>query len=313
MQFSVAFTKHSYVTFREPWGVCSGRWSKGPRIGLRNAVSGRRARTSGPFGRPHNLPRCVILSGNGLKEVPTPEVHYRAGSDDSGIKWLIAACVVIVAVVGIALLSPRARQERPSRASTTAPSGEIRACPIKKIHPGMLLQDVRHQLAGYAMDYRGLRQDENVYYVDAGVCHALLDFSYSDNGLDSIDYGEGFNKIEFRDRAQAPNNTDRAAASPSSTATKEHTVDTSSSSKSESPKGFPVPEDVFINAYVVANRGQEDFDDEQLRQLGQQEYRLAQSVSTTMILLLPSARAKRTLDLLEKVYKLKSGGAEPKP
>ncbi len=161
------------------------------------------------------------------------------------------------------------------------------------------------------MDYRGLRQDENVYYVDARVCHAFLDFSDSDNGLDSIDYGEGFDKIEFRDHAQAPSSTDHAATSLPSTSGTEHAVDTSS--KPESPKGFPVPEDVFINAYVVANRGQEDFDEDQLRQLGQEEYRLAQSVNTTTILLFPSARAKRTLDLLEKVYKLKSGGAEPKP
>lgn len=164
--------------------------------------------------------------------MPTPEVHYRAGSDDSGIKWLIAACVVIVVVVGISVLSSHGRSERPPRASVTVPdSREIKTCPIKEMHPGMLLQDVRQQLAGYAMDYRGLRQDENVYYVDAGVCHALLDFNDSDNGLDSIDYGEGFDKIEFRNRVQPRNTTDHSAPSPASTPTTEPTVDASSTGK----------------------------------------------------------------------------------
>jgi hypothetical protein len=78
------------------------------------------------------------------------------------------------------------------------PSSKDEDCPIKNTHPGMLLQNVRSQLAGYVMDYRGLRQDEEVYFVDARTCHAFLDFNSQDGRLDAIDYGLGDDKIEFR-------------------------------------------------------------------------------------------------------------------
>jgi hypothetical protein len=92
------------------------------------------------------------------------------------------------------------QQHRKSERTTSIAPPSSSPCPIKKVHPGMLLEDVRTQLAGYAMDFRGSRQDEDVYYVQAGVCHALLGFNSQNRGLDYIDYGEGWNKIEFRRR-----------------------------------------------------------------------------------------------------------------
>jgi hypothetical protein len=77
------------------------------------------------------------------------------------------------------------------------------ACQIWSVHPGISLDDTRGKIHGYAMDYRGLRQGEQVYFIDAGVCRAFLAFSDRDGKLDSINYDEGgYTAAEVRDKTQ---------------------------------------------------------------------------------------------------------------
>ena len=158
--------------------------------------------------------------------------------------------------------------------------GQNNACPINNIHPGMLLQDVRSQLSGYVMDYRGARQDQEVYYVDAGVCHAFVDFNPQDNRVDAIDYGLGYDKIEFR------NNAPTQSASSQSAATANQGGSSHSSPPSPEPsKGYPVSEETFVDAYVLVNIGRDNLDKDQLDQLAHDEYRMGRQIDTQTLLL----------------------------
>ncbi len=60
-------------------------------------------------------------------------------------------------------------------------------CPIRSVHIGMMLEDVRNNLPGYVMDYRGSKQDQEVYHVDAGNCSAFIDFDL-DQKVDFVEY-----------------------------------------------------------------------------------------------------------------------------
>ena len=76
---------------------------------------------------------------------------------------------------------------------------------------------------------------------------------------------------------------------------------------SASPKasmGYPVPEKTFVDAYVLANSGQDDLTNDQLEQLGHDEYNMGLSVDTQTLLLgggMLNTRGKRAMDYLDKL------------
>jgi hypothetical protein len=75
---------------------------------------------------------------------------------------------------------------------------------------------------------------------------------------------------------------------------------------SKAPKGFPVPEQAFVNAYVLANIGREDLDQDQLVQLAHDEYEMAKQMDTQTVLLggeFLDTRGKRAMDYLNKFYR----------
>ncbi len=76
-----------------------------------------------------------------------------------------------------------------------------------------------------------------------------------------------------------------------------------STAQSSSSKGFPVPEDMFVNAYVLANIGHDDLDEDQLVQLAHDEYRMARSIDTVLLLSedFLGIRSQRAMKLLEKL------------
>jgi len=76
--------------------------------------------------------------------------------------------------------------------------------------------------------------------------------------------------------------------------------------EAEPAQGYPVSEDTFVQAYVLANKGRDDgLDDEQLAQLGHDAYQMARSINTDVLLFLGTGREKRTIDFLDKVRKLR--------
>jgi hypothetical protein len=175
-------------------------------------------------------------------------------------------------------------------------AGQRNVCPIGKIHPGMMLEDVRSELGGYVMDYRGSRMDQDAYFVDAGACHAFLDFNSGDRRLDSIDYGLGIDKIELRSKAPSGGPPSESAGNTNGTSPPP------ASSSSENPMGYPVPEDIFVEAYVRANIGSDNLDKEQLKQLAQDEYRMGRSIETQTLLVggdVIDTRGRRAMKYLE--------------
>ncbi len=243
-------------------------------------------------------PRCINC---GLpRNVAFWQNVERVGFFKAFTPSIVIGILVVVAIVLLLFVwtsKPRPEHQTDRAAFDTAhPSDQT--CPIKKIHPGMMLEDVRSQLDGYVMDYRGSRQDEEVYYVTAGVCHAFLDFNSQDNGLDAIDYGEGFNKIEFRNHVSSP------SPSPQDAGITDHSGGSAASPPPGAAKGYPVSEKIFVEAYVVANRGHDDLDEAQLTQLAHDEYRMGQNIDTQILLLgggVLSTRGKRAIDYLDKL------------
>ena len=70
--------------------------------------------------------------------------------------------------------------------------------------------------------------------------------------------------------------------------------------------GYPVPEEAFVEAYVIANKGQDDLDDDQLSDLAHHEYQLGKQIDTQTLLLggdLLNTRGKRARDYLDKLYR----------
>jgi hypothetical protein len=68
--------------------------------------------------------------------------------------------------------------------------------------------------------------------------------------------------------------------------------------------GYPVPEKTFVDAYVLANSGQDDLTNDQLEQLGHDEYNMGLSVDTQTLLLgggMLNTRGKRAMDYLDKL------------
>ncbi len=202
-------------------------------------------------------------------------------------------------LIGVHFAHKASRWTPDSPTASTAPippnasSSSLEDCPINKVHPGMALEDVRSQLAGYVMDYRGERQDQQVYFVNAKNCHAFLDFNAQDGGLDAIDYGLGFDKIQFRkavpSQPEAISDASSKTIPPSAT---------------DAKKGYPVPESTFVDAYVLANYGKDDLDKEQLETLAHDEYRMGQQIDTQTLLLggeLLGTRGKRAMDYLERL------------
>jgi hypothetical protein len=76
---------------------------------------------------------------------------------------------------------------------------------------------------------------------------------------------------------------------------------------SASPKasmGYPVPEENFVDAYVLANSGRDDLREGQLTQLGHDEYKMGMTIDTQTLLLgggMLSTRGKRAMDYLDKL------------
>ncbi|HEY5056038.1 MAG TPA: hypothetical protein VII58_07745 [Acidobacteriaceae bacterium] len=68
--------------------------------------------------------------------------------------------------------------------------------------------------------------------------------------------------------------------------------------------GFPVSEETFVSAYVIANRGPENLSDEQLEQLAHDEYKMALGIDTQTLLLggdVLNTRGKRAMDYLDEL------------
>jgi len=66
-------------------------------------------------------------------------------------------------------------------------------------------------------------------------------------------------------------------------------------------KGYPVPEDTFVDAYIVANIGQEDLDQDQLAKLAHDEYKMGKQIDTQTLLAGGApldTRGKRAMDYL---------------
>jgi hypothetical protein len=76
---------------------------------------------------------------------------------------------------------------------------------------------------------------------------------------------------------------------------------------SASPKasmGYPVPEETFVNAYVLANSGRDDLSEVQLTQLAHDEYKMGMTIDTQTLLLgggMLNTRGKRAMDYLDKL------------
>lgn len=71
-------------------------------------------------------------------------------------------------------------------------------------------------------------------------------------------------------------------------------------------KGFPVSEAVFVNAYVLANQGRDDLDDDQLAQLARDEYKMGRDIDTQTLLLggeILDTRGERAMNYLDKLYR----------
>ena len=85
-----------------------------------------------------------------------------------------------------------------------------------------------------------------------------------------------------------------------------NTASVSSSTRPETSRGFPVPEDMFVNAYVLANIGRDDLNQNQLAQLAHDEYEMAGQMDTQTVLLggeFLDTRGKRAMDYLYKLSK----------
>ncbi len=66
-------------------------------------------------------------------------------------------------------------------------------------------------------------------------------------------------------------------------------------------KGYPVPEDTFVDAYIVANIGQEDLDQDQLAKLAHDEYKMGKQIDTQTLFAGGApldTRGKRAMDYL---------------
>ena len=63
-------------------------------------------------------------------------------------------------------------------------------------------------------------------------------------------------------------------------------------------KGFPVPEGAFTSAYVRANLGSDDWDNDQLARLAHDEYEAGKTIDTGTLLSESSPRANRALDYI---------------
>lgn len=69
-------------------------------------------------------------------------------------------------------------------------------------------------------------------------------------------------------------------------------------------KGFPVPEEVFVNAYVLANAGHDDLTSDELAQLARDTYRMGEQMETADLLTgvaLLDNRATRAMEYLSKL------------
>lgn len=70
-------------------------------------------------------------------------------------------------------------------------------------------------------------------------------------------------------------------------------------------KGYPVPEDTFVDAYVLANLGRDDLDQDQLTRLGRDEYKTGKEFETQTLLASGGpvdTRGKRAMDYLDKLH-----------
>jgi hypothetical protein len=75
---------------------------------------------------------------------------------------------------------------------------------------------------------------------------------------------------------------------------------------SKSSMGYPVPEKTFVEAYVLANSGRDDLSEDQLAQLGHDEYQMGKQIDTQTLLLggdMLNTRGKRAMDYLERIYR----------
>ena len=97
---------------------------------------------------------------------------------------------------------------------------------------------------------------------------------------------------------------DQSQSTPSVASTNQAVASLPSSTQSKASKGFPVPEEMFVNAYVLANVGREDLGQDQLAQLAHDEYQMAKQMDTQTVLLggeFFNGRSKRAMDYLYRL------------
>lgn len=128
-----------------------------------------------------------------------------------------------------------------SEPRTLVPNAWNAQCPLTKVRPGMLLDEVKRAAGRKAKFDKDTWAPDGQYgfFVDAGSCHADIRFSDLDKRVEVIDPDEGLgdNKPIVREHPELAK--------------------------------------AFANAYVIANRGLDpDLTDEELEQRGMDEYRI---------------------------------------
>jgi hypothetical protein len=80
----------------------------------------------------------------------------------------------------------------------------------------------------------------------------------------------------------------------------------SAASSSDASMGYPVSEEVFVNAYILANIGRDSLSESELERLAHAEYQMGRQIDTQTLLIggdLLGTRGKRTMDYLDRLHR----------
>ena len=133
-------------------------------------------------------------------------------------------------------------------------------CAINKIREGMRLEDVRSRLGHVHLEYRGAQRTEDAYFVDAGACKATLNFDPDKKTLDFISY-----------EPNSPDNSETAQSAEASPNAAETAPDRTPATAGD-VKRVHLPEVLWVDAYVKANSGIDNFDDKELAKFAHDEF-----------------------------------------
>lgn len=77
-------------------------------------------------------------------------------------------------------------------------------------------------------------------------------------------------------------------------------------SSSDASMGYPVSEEVFVNAYILANIGRDSLSESELDRLGHAEYQMGRQIDTQTLLIggeVLGTRGKRAMDYLDRLHR----------